>query len=110
MQLDYRLREPLSKFEGLSTFYCNFINVNILYCIIIWDIWPIPTIRTTVRIIVQVEVHYYVNSFDIQSDNVEFCFINYTADIAGSAIYGGWNMYVAHMHPNVFKFDFKKQA
>ena len=33
MQLEYCLREPLSKFEGLSTFYCNFINVNILYCI-----------------------------------------------------------------------------
>ena len=30
MQLEYCLREPLSKFEGLSTFYCN---VNILYCI-----------------------------------------------------------------------------
>ena len=33
MQLEYCLRESLSKFEGLSTFYCNFINVNILYCI-----------------------------------------------------------------------------
>ena len=33
MQLEYCLREPLSKFEGLRTFYCNFINVNILYCI-----------------------------------------------------------------------------
>ena len=33
MQLEYCLREPLSKFEGLSTFYYNFINVNILYCI-----------------------------------------------------------------------------
>ena len=33
MQLEYCQREPLSKFEGLSTFYCNFINVNILYCI-----------------------------------------------------------------------------
>ena len=33
IQLEYCLREPLSKFEGLSTFYCNFINVNILYCI-----------------------------------------------------------------------------
>ena len=33
MQLEYCLREPLSKFEGLSTFYCNFINVNILYYI-----------------------------------------------------------------------------
>ena len=30
MQLEYCLREPLSKFEGFSTFYCN---VNILYCI-----------------------------------------------------------------------------
>ena len=25
-QLEYCLREPLSKFEGLSTFYCNFIT------------------------------------------------------------------------------------
>ena len=33
MQLEYCLRETLSKFEGLSTFYCNFINVNILCCI-----------------------------------------------------------------------------
>ena len=33
LQLEYCLREPLSKFEGLSTFYCNFINVNVLYCI-----------------------------------------------------------------------------
>ena len=33
MQLEYCLRESLSKFEGLTTFYCNFINVNILYCI-----------------------------------------------------------------------------
>ena len=33
VQLEYCLREPLSKFEGLSTFYCNFISVNILYCI-----------------------------------------------------------------------------
>ena len=33
VQLEYCLREPLSKFEGLSTFYCNFINVNVLYCI-----------------------------------------------------------------------------
>ena len=50
VQLEYCLREPLSKFEGLSTFYCNFINVNI--CIAcIWDIRPIPTIRTIVRII-----------------------------------------------------------
>ena len=32
-QLEYCLREPLSKFEDLRTFYCNFINVNILYCI-----------------------------------------------------------------------------
>ena len=51
MQLEYCLREPLSKFEGLSTFYCNFINVNILYCICGTLIRPIPTIRTTVRII-----------------------------------------------------------
>ena len=43
MQLEYCLRESLSKFEGLSTFYCNFINV-VLH---IWDIRPIPTIRTT---------------------------------------------------------------
>ena len=27
MQLEYCMREPLSKFEGLSTFYCNFISV-----------------------------------------------------------------------------------
>ena len=33
MQLEYCLREPLSKFEGLRTFYCNFISVNILYYI-----------------------------------------------------------------------------
>ena len=33
MQLDYCLRELLSKFESLSTFYSNFINMNILYCI-----------------------------------------------------------------------------
>ena len=33
MQLEYCLREPLSKFEGLSTFYSNFISVNINYCI-----------------------------------------------------------------------------
>ena len=39
VQLEYCLREPLSKFEGLSTFYLH-----------IWDIRPIPTIRTTVRI------------------------------------------------------------
>ena len=58
MQLEYCLREPLSKFEGLRTFYCNFISVNILYYIYIWDIRPIPTIRTTVRIIIMhVGVH-----------------------------------------------------
>ena len=33
MQLEYCLREPLSKFEALSTFYWKFISVNILYCI-----------------------------------------------------------------------------
>ena len=33
MQLEYCLREPLSKFEALSTFYWKFIYVNILYCI-----------------------------------------------------------------------------
>ena len=32
-QLEYCLREPLSKFEGLRTFYCNYISVNILYYI-----------------------------------------------------------------------------
>ena len=53
MQLEYCLREPLSKFEGLSTFDCNFINVNILYCIYgTFGPFLLHCIRTTVRIIV----------------------------------------------------------
>ena len=64
MQLEYCLREPLRKFEGLSTFYCNFINV-VLH---IWDIRPIPTIRTTVRIMMM-HLHW---SFQIESKPVAY--------------------------------------
>ena len=46
MQLEYCLRESLIKFEGLSTFYCNFIREHEHFVLHIWDIRPIPTIRT----------------------------------------------------------------
>ena len=51
MQLEYCPREPLSKFEGLSTFYILQLYKREHFVLHIWDIRPIPTIRTTVRII-----------------------------------------------------------
>ena len=50
VQLEYCLREPLSKFEGLSTFSLQLYKRE-HFVLHIWDIRPIPTIRTTVRII-----------------------------------------------------------
>ena len=49
MQLEYCLREPLSKFEG-KYFLLQLIKRE-HFVLHIWDIRPIPTIRTTVRII-----------------------------------------------------------
>ena len=49
MQLEYCLREPLSKFEG--KYFLLQLYKREHFVLHIWDIRPIPTIRTTVRII-----------------------------------------------------------
>ena len=49
--LKYCLKEPLSNFEGVNIFWWLFITVNILYCIYYMGHSAIPTICTTVRII-----------------------------------------------------------
>ena len=51
MQLEYCLREPLSKFVGLSIYFLLQLYKREHFVLHIWDIRPIPTIRTTVRII-----------------------------------------------------------
>ena len=53
VQLEYCLREPLSKFEGLIYFLLQLYKRE-HFVLHIWDIRSIPTIRTTVRIIVLV--------------------------------------------------------